>query len=121
MVGWVKVAQREGGSSPTADCACGGLCSLEVNPATEDPPHHHIWLDPPYKCESFEALVQVSLIHLMLKRHAPDPNVHQAELFFSHQVTVLPSLFVMESKGAGSRDQRSEKPGKSLHFLPTTH
>jgi len=42
MVGWVKVAQREGGSSPTADCACGGLCSLEVNPATEDPPHHHV-------------------------------------------------------------------------------
>jgi len=42
MVGWVKVAQREGGSSPTADCACGGLCCLEVNPATEDPPRHHI-------------------------------------------------------------------------------
>jgi len=42
MVEWVKVSQREGGSSPTADCACGGLCSLEVNPATEDPPHHHV-------------------------------------------------------------------------------
>jgi len=42
MVGWVKVAQRDGGSSPTADCACGGLYSLEVNPATEDPPRHHV-------------------------------------------------------------------------------
>ena len=29
--------------------------------------------------QSSEAMLQVSLIHLMLKRHAPDPNVHQAE------------------------------------------
>jgi len=47
VVGWVKVAQRDGGSSPTADCACGGLCSLEVNPATEDPPRHPEWRKMP--------------------------------------------------------------------------
>jgi len=42
MVGWVKVAQRDRGASLTVNRARYGLCSLEVNPATEDPPHLHV-------------------------------------------------------------------------------
>jgi len=50
-----------------------------------------------------------------MKMRRGGPNARRAAF---RADSVLPSLFVMESKGSGFRDQGSEKSGKSL---PTTH